>query len=243
MTRVLPTLTAPGPVQMALDEALLVHAQGPTVRLYFWDPPALSLGYFQDWDTIAKHLPQDLTVVRRITGGGAIWHQHEVTYTVVGRLGEQGLPTTTKAIYPGLHRAVLQALGRRGAKVDMQPESIGDRRYHDDPRCFASPAADDLIHEAGGKILGSAARARGRQVLIHGSLKLASNPWDQAAVAPCGLDQDTAAQALQEGIADWLGTPLIPGELTPEEAATAAELQALRYTTDEWVRRRAGPRA
>ena len=230
-------------MQMAVDEALLVHAQEPTVRLYAWNPPALSLGYFQDWDAIANRLPSDLTVVRRITGGGAIWHEHEVTYALVGCLGEQGLPTSTKGIYPGLHRSVLEALGRRGAQVDLQPETIGDRRYRDEPRCFASPAADDLIHHAGGKILGSAARARGKQVLVHGSLKLASNPWDQAAVASCGLEWQAAADALLEGIANWLGQPTTPGDLTSAETATTAELRELRYGTDDWVRKRLGPKA
>ena len=243
MLRLLPTRIADGPTQMSLDEALLVHAATPTVRLYGWQPATLSLGYFQAWEDIAGKLPGNMAVVRRITGGGAIWHEHEVTYSLVGRLGENGLPTSTKAIYPGLHRAVLEALGRRGATVAVQPETVGDRRYRDDPRCFASPAADDLIHHAGGKILGSAARARGTQVLIHGSLKLASNPWDGAAVAPCGLHWDQAAEALLEGISSWLGQPTTPGTTTVAEDTTAAELATLRYGTDAWVRHRQGPKA
>jgi lipoate-protein ligase A len=228
---------------MSLDEALLVHADRPTMRLYHWAPPALSLGYFQDWQVIAGKLPAGMPVVRRITGGGAIWHEHEVTYSLVGRLGEHGLPTTTKAIYPGLHRAVLDALATRGARLDLQGETVGDRRYTEDPRCFASPAADDLIHHAGGKVLGSAARARGTQVLVHGSLKLASNPWDGAAVAPCGLGWDDAAAALVDGIAAWLGCEPTRGSVTDAEAATAAQLKVQRYGDDAWVVRREGPKA
>jgi len=244
--RVLPLLDADGATQMALDEALLAHAVAPTLRLYRWTPPTVSLGYFQDHAGIAASLAglpgARPAVVRRITGGGAIWHEHEVTYCLVGRLGSDGLPTRARDLYPLLHGAVATALAARGATLARQTETVGDRRYAAEPRCFASPAADDLVLGAG-KVLGSAARARGERVLLHGSLKLASNPWDGEAVVGCGLDAESAGAALVDGIAAGLGLAPVPGELTAEERAGMAAIRAQRYGTSDWVERRVGPAA
>ncbi len=217
MLRLLPTLETDGPTQMATDEALLEAAATTTLRLYRWRPAAVSLGYFQDWEGIVPRLPPGpsgpLAVVRRITGGGAIWHEHEVTYALVGALGQGGLPERVRDVYPLLHGAVLAELRRRGARLDRQDADAGDRRYREEPRCFASPAADDLVSAAGGKVLGSAARVRERRVLVHGSLKLATNPWDGPAVAACGLPWDEASAALLAGIAAVLGQTPTPSTM------------------------------
>ncbi len=240
--RLLPNLTADGPEQMARDEALLEATGVITLRLYRWDPPTVSLGCFQDHAASTAALPSGTAVVRRITGGGAIWHQHEVTYCLAGMLGRDGLPERARDLYPLIHGAVLAALARRGAGLALQPLSTGDRRYQAEPRCFASPAVDDLVHADGGKALGSAARARGGRVVLHGSLKLASNPWDGEAVTGCGLDWETAAAALREGVCGALQRPLVPGAWAPAELEAAARIRRERYGTPAWVERREGPR-
>jgi lipoyl(octanoyl) transferase len=228
---------------MALDEALLEVAECLTLRLYGWQPPAVSLGYFQEYASIAPELPPGMDVVRRITGGGAIWHEHEVTYSLIGWLGRDGLPGLTRELYAPIHGAIRAELARHGAALKAQPETVGDRRYREEPRCFASPAADDLVHADGGKSLGSAARARGQRVLMHGSLKLASNPWDGAVVSGCGLDATTAAACLVAGISSALGQTPTPGVLTALELATAQRIVNDRYATTAWVQERTGPRA
>ena len=160
--RLLPALHADGPEQMARDEALLECAEQPTLRTYTWDPATVSLGYFQDYHSILTALPEPRPLVRRITGGGAIWHEHEVTYSIVGQLGCDGLPSRARDLYAPLHAAIRAAvLAQGGDDLAHQPQSVGDRRYRDEPRCFASPAADDLIDPNGAKVLGSAARTRG----------------------------------------------------------------------------------
>ncbi len=228
---------------MAADEALLeVATIIPTLRLYRWTPATVSLGYFQEHATIAPQLPLGMPLVRRITGGGAIWHEHEVTYCLVGTLGRDGLPERVRDCYPLLHGAVRTALRHAGATVEQQPESVGDRRYRDEPRCFASPAADDLVHSDGGKVLGSAGRVRGERVLVHGSLKLASNPWDGAAVSGCGLSFERATQVLTEAFAAALGQVLTPGEWTADELTARQRIRAVRYGDDGWVTARRGPR-
>ena len=242
MIRLLPTLIADGPEQMARDEALLEMSGPTTLRLYRWDPPTVSLGCFQDHTTATAVLPSGTAVVRRITGGGAIWHEHEVTYALAGVLGRDGLPERARDLYPLIHGAVLTALARRGAGLGLQSSSTGDRRYQAEPRCFASPAADDLVHADGGKALGSAARARGTRCILHGSLKLASNHWDGAAVTGCGLAWDAAAAALREGVCAALALPLAPGDWTDAESVTARRIRTERYADDAWVVRRSGPR-
>lgn len=242
MLRLLPLLEADGPTQMAADEALLEVATVPTLRLYRWQPATVSLGYFQDHATIAPQLPPHMPLVRRITGGGAIWHEHEVTYCLVGTLGHDGLPLRVRDCYPLLHGAVRAALRHAGSAIDQQSESVGDRRYRDEPRCFASPAADDLVHGDGGKVLGSAGRVRGERVLIHGSLKLASNPWDADAVRGCGLGFDHAAQVMTNAFAAALGQTLSPGTWSAEEMVARDRIRALRYGDAGWVIERRGPR-
>ena len=242
MLRVLPLLDADGPTQMAADEALLEGATGPTLRLYRWTPATVSLGYFQDHATLAPQLPAGMPLVRRITGGGAIWHDQEVTYCLVGTLGEDGWPARIRDAYPLLHGAVQLALRHAGAALERQVDSVGDRRYRDEPRCFASPAADDLITGSGAKVLGSAGRVRGGRVLVHGSLKLASNPWDGALVAGCGLDAEQAARLLATALAAALGQAGVAGEWTEDELAARARILRERYGDDGWVTRRLGPR-
>jgi lipoyl(octanoyl) transferase len=242
MIRLLPTLTADGPEQMARDEALLETSGVPTLRLYRWEPMAVSLGCFQEHAASTANLPVGVAVVRRITGGGAIWHADEVTYCLAGCLGQDGLPGRARDLYPLIHGAVLAALARRGATLALQPQSTGDRRYAVEPRCFASPAIDDLVHADGGKALGSAARARGERVVMHGSLKLQSNAWDRDAVTGCGLDWETAAAALREGVSGALGLALVPGDWQQAELDAAARIRRERYGDDAWVVRRAGPR-
>jgi lipoate-protein ligase A len=179
--------------------------------------------------------------VRRITGGGAIWHEHELTYAVVFPVGGP-LPERCADCYPLLHGAIAAALHRRGATLQRQEQSCGDRRYREEPRCFAAPAADDLILGQA-KVLGSAGRLRGGRMLIHGSLKLASNPWDGPCVCGCGLSPEQAREALREGLINALGGEAEPGEPSDEELSTRDELLRLRYADPAWVERREGPRA
>ncbi len=246
MLRLLPLLTADGPTHMATDEALLEAAAVPTLRLYRWQPATVSLGYFQDYHQIHGSLPrpggQPPPVVRRITGGGAIWHQHEVTYCLVARLGAGGLPAQVRELYPLLHGALLAGLRAHGASLVRQAGAMGDRRYQSEPRCFASPAVDDLVTPGGAKVLGSAGRVRGERVLVHGSLKLASNPWDGERADGCGLDFATAAAVVAVALAGALHASPVAGELDPAEQAARERILTQRYGDEAWVRERQGPR-
>jgi lipoyl(octanoyl) transferase len=247
MLRLLPFLDADGPTHMASDEALLVSAEQPTLRLYRWTPATVSLGYFQDYHAIHAQLPTAMPIVRRITGGGAIWHDHEVTYCLVFFAGRDGFPARVRDVYPAVHQAILRGLRfhqaqRPETQLALQPHSIGDKRYQHEPRCFASPASDDIIASAGGKVLGSAGRQRDQRVLVHGSLKLASNPWDNDVVSGCGLTAEQAHDVLRDGIAAAFGQSLTEDNWTTSELHTRSELQQQRYGTSDWVKLRQGIR-
>ncbi len=247
MLRILSPSHTDGPTQMAIDEALLECAATPTIRTYTWEPATLSLGYFQEHADVLASLPPgyaDTPCVRRITGGGAIWHGDEITYCLVGRLGHDGLPERTRDCYPLLHGAVNAAIAAaRGQALALQDRRVGDKRYRTEPRCFASPASGDLVAPTGGKVLGSAARTRGERILIHGSLKLGSNPWDGEVVAACGLEPEGAREALLTGL-QAVFPDLTPaaGQLTAAEEAAADRIRLDRYGTNDWVERREGPR-
>ena len=157
---------------MAVDEALLEESlQSGTIflRLYRWSEPTVSLGYFQN-EMEQRRDPRltKLPTVRRLSGGGAILHHHEQTYSCslppTHRLAQQ--PTR---LYEEIHAVFVSWLTECGVPVKSRGEN-SDRK--DEPfLCFLREAAPDLI-VSGQKILGSAQRRRRGAVLQHGSLLL-----------------------------------------------------------------------
>jgi len=226
---------------MAVDEALLLHAAEPVLRTYRWQPHAVSLGYFQRVADFAD-LPTDTILVRRLTGGGAIHHGEELTFSLA--LDAALLPREILASYDLLHDAVLAALPARSAPAWRLQAGHGQTARPSERWCFATPGRGDLV-TAAGKLLGSAQRRiqqpRAR-VLHHGSLVLerpALTPFVAAladgADGGANLDANELAARVAVAIAAALGLPLVPGELRPEEAAAAAELRRQRYANPDFT--------
>ena len=173
--RIFPYESADGPANMALDEALLdAVAEDPSfalLRTYGWTEPTLSLGYFQaiaeaDADPRWHGVP----VVRRPTGGGAIWHHHELTYALVVP-AVHPLARPAAPLYHAVHSALAALLRRHG--VDAVPRGAGPPSPAA-PRpflCFADRDPEDLVCQ-GAKIVGSAQRRRSGAILQHGSMLL-----------------------------------------------------------------------
>jgi lipoate-protein ligase A len=232
---------------MALDEALADPAPGsppvPTVRVYRWDPWTLSLGYFQRVE------PRDLDpflhawfgVTRRATGGGAILHADEVTYSVVLPADDPRIPRPAAASYDWLHGAVREALEAAG--VGSEVRGAGAPAEGPDPFfCFARTAPIDLV--AGGrKIAGSAQRRTREAFLQHGSIPLSPNGTAPASTSVAeelgGRAADPAAleEALGRAFARVLGAEAVPGAPTEEEEARARALEEGKYGNREWVLR------
>lgn len=168
---------ASGAWNMAVDEVLLDAAtQGGEccLRFYQWSSPTLSLGYFQ-WAGARVEHPASLQcdLVRRSTGGGAILHDLELTYSlVVG--AEHPLAADPGRLYDRVHTALIDTLGELGIAAGL---CRGGRRYKPDDKpflCFQRHSAGDVLLE-GVKIAGSAQRKRRGAILQHGSVLLGTS--------------------------------------------------------------------
>src|SRR5256886_2252479 len=151
--RLLVDAPAVGAWNMAVDEVLLdgvaAGTTPPTIRFYGWTPPCLSLGYFQPFDVVdvdgCRALGVD--VVRRPTGGRAILHDRELTYSVAlpaSVLGHDGgaLPS-----YYRLSLALQEGLRRLGVPATLAPESAGSSAAHR-PGCFERPSPPRILPPA-----------------------------------------------------------------------------------------------
>jgi lipoate-protein ligase A len=166
---------------MAIDEAILTaHSEGlvpPTVRFYGWSPATLSIGYFQkaaelDFEAIAA---EGVGFVRRPTGGRAVLHDAELTYSIIVSESYPGIPANVTEAYRVLSEGLL--LGFRGLGLDarmVQLASEEDKQAYASPgsaACFDSPSWYELVVE-GRKVAGSAQTRHKGVVLQHGSILL-----------------------------------------------------------------------
>ncbi len=183
--RLIKTPPAHGTWNMAVDEAVL-EAVGkgtvpPTLRLYAWESPCLSLGYAQ---SVADVSLEDLTsqgweLVRRPTGGRAILHTDELTYSVIGPHDDPHLAGGILESYSNLSRALLSALHVLGIPAEAQESSAGPgaspiekgEEMNKNPVCFEIPSNYEITAN-GKKLVGSAQARRKEGVLQHGSLPL-----------------------------------------------------------------------
>lgn len=155
---------------MARDQALLERAiagEGPFLRVYSWARPTLSLGYFQKEEEVAEDLT-GVDVVRRFTGGGAILHDREVTYSVAVPATHAWAQLDVNGSYLEITRPLLQLLRSRLVLAKFRG---GDEPAVKTPNCFAGSACPDLVVQ-GKKLFGSAQRRKNGAILQHGSLLL-----------------------------------------------------------------------
>jgi len=163
-----------GAENMAIDAELLDRADGTGasfLRLYRFDPPCLSLGRNEpaaryDHTEIAR---RGLDVVRRPTGGRAVWHEHEVTYAVAAPLAAFG---SLRNAYYTVHERIAAALRSLGAGATLAPHQPPPSGRVDQPAsCFATPAGGEVL-VAGRKLVGSAQVRKRSAFLQHGSILL-----------------------------------------------------------------------
>lgn len=232
---------------MAFDEALLEAALADgvgTVRWYRWSRPTVSLGYFQQFAAVPEaYQSAGLDVVRRLSGGGAILHDRELTYSL-------SLPplhshsANPHELYVAVHAEIAQVLSRfgftaapRGSAGSAEPSPPGDEAF----LCFGRGDPCDLLL-SGWKILGSAQRRRRGAVLQHGSLLLEASP--HAAnhpglfeLAPRAVDLESLAAALAEALRVlFSAAPIEPGALDGVVHGARA-LERARYGSPAWNQR------
>jgi lipoate-protein ligase A len=267
--RFLQTPSASGAWNMAVDEAIL-EAVGKglvpsTLRVYSWEPPCFSLGYAQpfedvDLDRLRSH---GWEIVRRPTGGRAILHTDELTYSVIGPPADPRLAGSVLESYRNLSQALLEALHilTVPAQANENPLASAERQAAG-PVCFEVPSNYEITVD-GKKLIGSAQARRKEGVLQHGSLPLygdlgrivqaLSYPDEdsrqQAAERLCqhGTTMEAilgrpaawqeAADAFQEAFAQILNLDLVPGELLSSEIARAEQLRDEKYAHSTWIER------
>lgn len=254
----------PAADNMAVDEAIFeAVAAGlapATLRIYGWQPPGVSLGYFQAVDehvNLAAIAARGYGLVRRPTGGRAIIHHHEVTYSVCIRASALESGGSVLQSYRELSRGIEAGLALLGLPACIAPR---DRERPRKPAglpavCFAGALGGDMTVD-GRKIVGSAQMRRGGAILQHGSIPLRIDLEEHAEIlgGPGGADAAVLrhaalgvgdalgrevsfaelAAAVEAGFAQAFGLELIPEDLSPGERARAERLVADKYATDEW---------
>ena len=265
--RLLITAPARGSWNMALDESILEHiGRGqslPTLRLYAWEPACLSLGHAQPFADVDVHRlhARGWDVVRRATGGRAILHTDELTYSVIAPNDEPRLAGTVLESYNRLAQALLLAVKKLELPVEMK-EGKPENGSSPNPVCFEVPSTYEITVDRK-KLIGSAQARKKEGVLQHGSLPLTGDLTricqalvfeneaareaasqrllSRAATVESALGRevswDAAAQAFIHAFETQLDLHLEPGTLTESESKRTDELVAEKYAHPSWTER------
>jgi lipoate-protein ligase A len=253
-------------LNMAIDEAILTHhLRGevpPTLRVFRWNRPAISLGRFQNVEReveLARCHERGVALVRRPTGGRAVYHRDEFTYSIV--IGKQyGVPSGIVASYAYLSQGLLAALQLLGVRAEISDKRV---KKYPSAACFASSTQADLT-SGGFKLVGSAQVWKEDVLLQQGSLPLedrASDFFDLLhfpdeetrrkalsiyheqttplhTFAPT-TTWDNVADAFQQGFSAFSGHEFVSQELSTSEWELAQQLVDEKYSQIVWKRERA----
>jgi lipoyl(octanoyl) transferase len=263
--RLIKNKPAPGAWNMAVDEALLRSmkpGQLPVLRFYAWDPPCVSLGYAQSYGDLD---PDALVrfkwdVVRRPTGGRAILHTDELTYSVVAPYDEPRIEGGVLESYHRLSQALLASLHILNLPAEAQQAPV--YRATNGPVCFEVPSNYEITL-GGKKIIGSAQARKKEGVLQHGTLPLngdlaritkvlkfsspserhsaAEKLLNRATTVGAYLDRmltwDQAAGAFEFGFQQTLDLELVEEPLREEELDFANQIISEKYGMVTWNQR------
>ncbi len=252
---------------MAVDEAISrAVAEGsapPTLRFYAWQPPCISLGRHQPLAVLDRDRVRALGygIVRRPTGGRAILHTDELTYSLAAPPEHPLLAGMVLESYLRLSAGLVAGLAGLGIRAEPAP-GASRPGPNVSAACFEAPSAYEIVAE-GRKLLGSAQSRRARVVLQHGSLplygdltrlidclalpstaerealrrSLAEHATTVEQITGRRISLDSALDALCAGFASALRMELAPGALSEAETAWTAELVREKYDNPEWTGR------
>ena len=239
-----------GPDNMARDQAMLESCAAanaePVLRFYAWAPATISLGRFQ-WHGEYERLPSPaggLPVVRRTTGGGAILHDLEVTYSLTVPVGHPLVAGHANRLYELAHDAIIAAIGDGARRLGCAHPRCDASSLRGPFFCFARRHGLDVVMDNAedptgvSKIAGSAQRRTPQAILQHGSIMLDSR-YDQQPVATWSgpgepVDFRTAVDRLIPAFEEMLGISLRSEDWGEEALAAAAGIRS-RYTGQAWT--------
>jgi lipoate-protein ligase A len=199
-------------LNMAVDEALLRQASlAPIFRTYRWMSPSVSFGYFLKWAIVREQYP-DRELVRRWTGGGAVEHGTDFTYSLI-LSGPEKL-FKARALYRALHLSIAETFRERGKPVALS------NGLDDGPsvNCFDRPVQHDVTFQ-GTKIAGAAIRRLRDRLLLQGSI------------------QTDLVPGLGASLAEKLGALVRTQPVLPVTIDEAAHIASEKYGTDAWNRK------
>jgi len=258
---------------MALDEALLVTASEgkapPTLRFFSWETPSLSIGSFQRAEELdmAEIQGRGIPLVRRPTGGRAVLHDNELTYSIVCPIPSPLFPSDLMGSYKKIGECFLEGLRQVGIQATLVPVAKNPGRKAKkttarDPLCFSSPSWHEVL--AGGKkLIGSAQRRLSTAFLQQGSLIISHDPAALTGLLSfsgpesriCAEDSlarkmttlselggtiglDELKHCITRGFELVLGLKAVPGLPSPAELELAERLLSTKYKTEDWNLRR-----
>jgi lipoate-protein ligase A len=246
-----------GAANMAIDQALFEGVQAgdrPVLRLYRWQPPCLSLGRNQsargiyDPDLARR---RGIDIVRRPTGGLAVFHDRELTYTVAAQVTTLGRP---RPAYAAINSALASGVDRMGASVTIAPHrpAPGPLVGATHP-CFGHATVGEVTAD-GRKLVGSAMRFENRTILQHGSILIDGDQSEVVSLqvrSPAGSmtlpppitlrevlgrvpDWPELYTAVLEGFTAMFGTTFEASRPTDAECGRARDLEA-HYRNEAWT--------
>jgi lipoate-protein ligase A len=253
---------------MAVDEAVLVMAgrgeSPPTLRFFSWDAPSLSIGSFQKAGELNLTLikEKNVPIVRRPTGGRAVLHDAELTYSLACPIPSPYLPSGLMDSYKVIGSCFLAGLSLLGVSaqllaVSKNPDRKSRPRDASHPLCFSSPSWYEVLSD-GKKLIGSAQRRLKDSLLQQGSLLIKLDidgllslmlidDDDKIRARESLLSKMTALEdlghdipmerlkgALIDGFSAGMGAPFVMGGLTPDEERLALRLFEEKYSRPEW---------
>ena len=240
-----------GAWNMAVDQALLETADSTgmtTLRFYRWSEPTLSLGYFQNHADRSSHsASENCSLVRRRTGGGAIVHDKEITYSLCVPSGNRWSSRNSE-LYDLMHQVIIELLDESGveAKLYGNPSELPpDKNIVVDQKaflCFQRRAAGDVVLN-NHKVVGSAQRRQKNAILQHGSILIEKSDFapelegiDDLSRASWRFEETAKNIASKSG--NRLRMQFIRGKLQASEKEAAERAFSAQFNNDQWNLRR-----
>ncbi|GJQ60403.1 MAG: lipoate--protein ligase family protein [Candidatus Scalindua sp. AMX11] len=233
-------------MNMAIDEVLLAST-GPLLRLYQWQPVAVSIGRFQDIHDIDVDFCKrsKIDIVRRITGGKSVLHEKQLTYSFIIDRGT--MPRSIIDSYNVISSAITLGLHSLGLDTEMNKVMCVNR---ENPVCFQEPSFNEIVMNKR-KIVGSAQTRRRGRLLQHGSIltgvdiKKLSNCFIQKpkihdlskSIAYIDVPDKELKSAMKYGFSKLFETPLNKRDLSSRELSEARVLAREKYRSREWIER------
>ena len=266
--RYLPYAVATGAENMAIDEAIqtIMSASAepePVLRFYGWNPATLSLGYAQSYDKEVDEeacKAEGIDIVRRPTGGRAVLHQYELTYSVIAPERNPLVAGTITESYLKISRALVQGFQSLGIPAELSTGGVG--KVTTTAACFDAPSWYELVVD-GRKLVGSAQVRKEGMLLQHGSIllrfdadllfrllkfpsqELRARLLNSMKAKACALDEvskksitiEELEREICHGFEKVLGVSLQQSRLTPEEKLLSENL-CDKYSSFEWTKKR-----